>query len=92
LLSGCFSKEPSTTLVAAKETTASPAKKPRYQWCTCNFNRCLGARERNCTSIIRCKNTTAADYARNVGNRRALLVLDEYRFCINPMEGLMTGN
>ncbi len=91
LLAGCFSGESKIAQGGGKEKNQDVAKKPSYQWCTCNFNRCLGERKVNCTSIIRCKNTTAADYAQTVGNRRALLVLDDHRFCVNPMDGVMTG-
>lgn len=91
LLAGCLKSESHTTQVEGKEKNQEAVKKPRYQWCTCNFNRCLGERNVSCTSVIKCKNTSAEDYARTVGNRRALLVLDDYRFCVNPMDGVMTG-
>lgn len=89
-LVGCFSQEAKTSREPNSEKKPTATVK-QFQWCMCNFNGCLGERNLKCTKVIRCKKTTAADYAQTIGNHKALLVLDDHRFCANPMEGVMQG-
>lgn len=84
-LTGCFSHSGDSRQPASAKTAG-------YQACICNFNGCLGERKKSCTAIIQCRKTTADVYAQTVGNRKALLVLDSHRFCIDPDAGLMRGD
>jgi hypothetical protein len=87
LLPSCFS--PSRGPSSEEKPKKAP---PKYQACTCNFNRCYGPPKKDCARIIRCSNVTADVYAEAVGNRTALLVLDAHRYCYDPSAGYLRGN
>lgn len=78
--------------IEAKKTQALLNDKSKFAWCYCNFNQCLGKKTASCTSVSKCRQTTADIYAQVVGNHEALFVLNSRAFCVDPAQGFLRGD